>query len=142
MALRLADDRALVLGPPGMGLEPALRSALPSGCAHLMDVTSGMCGLRLAGPSARAILAALTSLDVSPQTWPDLACAQTGLAHLHAILLRHDVAGLPSFEAYASRNYGAYLWEAFLEAGRGRGLSPCGLEAERLLVAPTSADPH
>jgi len=141
-ALRLADDRALILGPPGTALEPALRGVLPAGCAHLIDVTSAMCGVRLAGPSARTILAALTSLDVSPEAWPDLACAQTGLAHVHAILLRHDVAGLLSFEAYASRNYGAYLWEAFLDAGCGRGLAPCGLEAEQLLVAPTVADPH
>ncbi len=142
LTLRLADDRALILGPLGLALEGQLRAALPSGCAHLLNVTSGLCGIRLAGPSARMILATLTSLDVSPQAWPDLACGQTGLAHVHAILLRRDVAGLPAFEVYAARNYGAYLWEAFLDAGRDRGLSPCGLEAERLLVAPTVADPH
>ena len=142
LALRLADDRALILGPPGVPLEAALRASLPTGCAHLLNVTSGLCGIRLGGPSARAILAALTALDVSPQAWPDLACAEGGLAHVHAILLRRDMAGLPAFEVYAGRNYGAYLWEAFMDAGRGRGLAPCGLEAERLLVASTVADPH
>jgi aminomethyltransferase len=142
LALRLAADRALILGPPGMALEGSLRAALPAGCAHLLNVTSGLCGIRLAGPSARAILAALTALELSPHTWPDLSCAQTDLAHIHAILLRHDVAGLPAFEVYAARNYGAYLWEAFLDAGRERGLAPCGLDAERLLEAPTVADPR
>ncbi len=137
VALRLAGDRALLLGHPGLALEGQLRAALQAGCAHLLNVTSGFCGIRVAGPSARAILAALTALDVSPQTWPDLTCAQTGLAHVHAILLRRDLTGLPAFEAYAARNYGAYLWEAFLDAGRNRGLAPCGLEAERLLASRT-----
>lgn len=135
LAVRLANDRALVLGPPGLILESQLRPALLAGCAHLLNVTSGLCGIRLAGPSARAILAAPTALDVSPQAWPELTCAQTGLAHVHAILLRRDLAGLPAFEVYTARNYGAYLWGAFLDAGRGRGLSPCGLEAEQLLAS-------
>jgi len=56
---------------------------------------------------------------------------------VHAILLRRDLGDLPAFEIYAARNYGAYLWEAFLDVGKTRGLVSCGHESEGLLTAET-----
>ena len=138
LALRLAEDHALVLGPPGLAADAALQATAAHPCAHMVNATSGLAGIRLAGPAARAILSTLTALDVGPSALPNLACAETGLARAHAVLLRRDVAGLPAFEVYASRNYGAYLWEAVLDAGGRRGLVSCGLEAERLLTKNTS----
>ncbi len=139
LALRLADDHALVLGPSGLAENAALLATAAHPCAHLVNATSGLAGIRLAGPAARAILSALTALDLDSTVFPDLACAETGLARLHAILLRRDVGGLPVFEAYVSRNYGAFLWEALQDAGRSRGLVPCGFEAERLLDSSNPA---
>ena len=129
LALRLADDHALVLGPSGLAADAAAHP-----CAHLVEATSGLAGLRLAGPQARPILATLTALDLDASALPNLGCAETGLARVHAVLLRRDMGGLPAFEAYLSRNYGAYLWEAVLDAGRHRGLVLCGLEAARRLA--------
>ena len=134
LALRLAEDHGLVLGPPGLAADAAERAVGAHPCAHLVNATSGLAGIRLAGPTVRAILATLTALDIYSLVFPNLACAETGVAHVHAILLRRDVGGLPAFEAYIERNYGAFVWEAVLDAGRGRGLVPCGLEAERLLA--------
>ena len=139
LALRLAEDHALVLGPPGLAADAAERAVGAHPCAHLVNATSGLAGIRLAGPAARAILATLTALDLASSAFPNLGCAETGLARVHAVLLRQDVAGLPAFEAFVSRNYGAYLWEAVLDAGRTRGLVPCGIEAERLLGSSNPA---
>ncbi len=139
LALRLADDHALVLGPSGLAADAALQAAAAHPCAHLVNATSGLAGIRLAGPAARGILSTLTDMDVGPSALPNLACAETGLAYLHAILLRRDVGGLPAFEAYVGRNYGAFLWEALQDAGRSRGLVPCGFEAERLLGSSNPA---
>ena len=133
LTLRLAEDHALVLGPPGMAADAAHQAAAAHPCAHLVDATSGLAGLRLAGPQARPILATLSALDLDASALPNLGCAETGLARVHAVLLRRDLGGLPAFEAYLSRNYGAYLWEALQDAGRSRGLAPCGIEAERIL---------
>ncbi len=133
LALRLADDHALVLGPSGFAADAALQAAAQDPCAHLLNVTSGLAGLRIAGPAARAILSTLTDMDVGLSALPNLACAETGLARLHAVLVRRDLGSLPAFEVYVSRNYGASLWEALQDAGRSRGLVPCGFEAERLL---------
>lgn len=138
LGLRLAEDHGLVLGPPGAPPDAIQRATTGHPCAHLVNVTSGLAGFRLAGPAARAILATVTALDVAPAALPDLACAETGLARVHAVLLRRDLGGLPAFEVYLARNYGAYVWEALLDAGRTRGLAPCGLEAERLLTSHTS----
>ncbi len=135
LALRLAGHHGLVLGPPGMASDAAERASGVHPCAHLVNATSGLAGLRLAGPSAQVILAPLTALDLASSAFPNLACAETGLARVHAILLRRDLGGLPAFEAYVGRNFGAYLWQATLDTGRGRGLAPCGLEADRLLVS-------
>jgi len=137
MILRLAPDRALAVGPPGLEAEAVQRAVATDGCTHLVNVSSGMAGMRVAGPAARAILATLTSLDVAPSALPELACAETGLARVHAILLRRDLGDLPAFEIYAARNYGAYLWEAFLDVGKTRGLVSCGHESEGLLTAET-----
>lgn len=134
LVLRLAPDRALLLGPPGMDAEAIPGAGAPDGCTHFVNVSSGIAGIRLAGPTARAILATLTSLDLAPSVFADLACAETGLARVHAILLRRDIGGLPAFEIYTARNYGAYLWEAFLDAGRTRALVPCGRDAEGRLA--------
>lgn len=139
LALPLTDDHALVLGPSGFAADAALQATAAHPCAHLVNATSGLAGIRLAGPAARAILSTLTDMDVGPAALPDLACAETGLARLHAIFLRRDLAGLPAFEVYVSRNYGAFLWEALQDAGRSRGLVPCGIEAERLLGSSNPA---
>lgn len=139
LALRLAEDHALVVGPPGLAADGAGRAAGAHPCAHLVNATSGLAGVRLVGPTARAILSTLMALDVGPPALPNLACAETGLARVHAVLLRRDLAGLPAFEVYVSRNYGAYLWEALQDAGRSRGLVHCGIEAERLLGSSNPA---
>ena len=139
LALRLAEDHALVLGPSGLAADAAERAVGAHPCAHLVNATSGLAGIRLAGPAARAILATLTALDVGPSALANLACAETELARLHAVLVRRDLGGLPAFDAFVTRNYGAFLWEAVLDAGRTRGLVPCGVEAERLLGSSNPA---
>lgn len=134
LVLRLAPDRALAVGAPGLQVEAVRPAIVTDGCSHLVNVSSGMAGIRVGGPMARVILATLTSFDLAPPAFPDLACAETGVARVHATLLRRDLGDLTAFEIYASRNYGAYLWEAFREAGRTRGLVPCGMDAENILT--------
>ncbi|PPR68782.1 MAG: Aminomethyltransferase [Alphaproteobacteria bacterium MarineAlpha3_Bin1] len=67
LMLRLATDEALVLTEPDEvhSVYEALRSR-EDGCAHAVDITSGLAGVRVTGPSAPLLLASLTELDVSP----------------------------------------------------------------------------
>lgn len=117
--------------------EAVLRSAIQAAAAHpcvrVTDVTSVYTALLLAGPRSRDVLRALCALDVSDGALPAGACAQTGLAHAHAIVLRQDAGDVPAFRVLVDRSYGEYVWDAVMHAGRDRGIAPIGLTALRML---------
>ena len=96
---------------------------------YVTDVTSVYAALLLAGPHSRAVLQRLTALDVSDPALPDLACARTGLAHIHATILRQDLDPIPAYWLLVGWEYGAYVWDAVLHAGEASGIAPIGLEA-------------
>lgn len=100
---------------------------------YITEVTSVYAEFLLAGPRGRDILRKLTSLNVSDGSLPDLACAQSRLAHVRAIILRKDVAGMPAYHLLVSREYGESVWESVLEAGKEFNLSPFGLQAQQLV---------
>ncbi len=111
---------------------PASRDlSLPSP-VYITDVTSVYAQFLLAGPRSREILRKLTSLNVT--ALPNLACGQTSLAHVHAIVLRDDLQEIPAFHILASREYGESVWEAIVHAGHEFQLGPFGLKALELLI--------
>ena len=131
---RLTHDEVLVLTDPGEG--GAVSGSLTrtaDGCVHVVDVTSALAGVRIVGPLAGRLLAAVSELDTSPGAFPDMCCAQTRLAEVHGTLVRHDVAGLPSYDLYIGREYGEYMWDALMEAGEEHGIVPVGTEAMAFL---------
>ncbi len=107
----------------------AASEAIPPSSLYVTDVTSVYAALLLAGPHSRAVLQRLTALDVSAPALPDLACARTGLAHVHATLLRQDLGRVPAYWLLVGREYGAYVWDAVLHAGGSFGIVPIGLVA-------------
>ena len=107
--------------------------ATSSDCLHLTDITSVYCALMIAGPKSRDVLNKLTELDVSGLVMSNPSCAQTGLAHVHSIVLREDLGGLLAFRLFITRDYGEYIWDAVMHAGQEVGIMPFGLEAQRFL---------
>jgi glycine cleavage system aminomethyltransferase T len=75
----------------------------------------------------------LTALNLAERGLPDGSCAQTHLAKCHAIVARRDVSGLLAYRIFVMRDVGEFVWDALMEAGRGRGLAPIGTEAWRAL---------
>ena len=134
LACRLAGDELLLLTPPAESAAVAdvlEKVVADAGCAHLTDVTSGLAVLDVLGPRAVSLLARLTPLDLA--ALPALAVVQGELARVHAILLSLDrPAGV---RALVAREYGAFVWEALVEAGRDLGLTPVGAAARALLEA-------
>ncbi len=127
---RLTHDEALVMTASRRStrLDETVAADAP-GCAQVVDVTSGLAAVRIAGPRAPDLLAALTELDVSPDAFPDGSCAQSRFAEIHGTLVRLDAAGLPGYTLLFGREYGDYMWEAIIEAGERHGLVPFGTEA-------------
>ena len=103
--------------------------------ARLTDVTSAYTVVQVSGPRSRELLRKLTALDIGAEAFPDLACAQTGIAGVHALILRADVRALLSFQVCCGREFGAFVWDAILGAGREFGAHPVGLAALRTLAA-------
>lgn len=102
---------------------------------YVTEVTSVYAQFMLAGPRCRDILSKLTSLSLSESSLPDLSCGQSSVAHVHAIILRQDLEGIPAYHLLASREYGESVWECILQAGHEFQLSPFGLQAQQLLGA-------
>jgi heterotetrameric sarcosine oxidase gamma subunit len=121
---RLGAHRYLMIG------ERPLRP--PS---EAVDVTGLWTNLLLAGPRSKAVLAKLTSLNLSGESLPNLSCGQASVAHTHAIVLREDLNHLYAFHILVSREHSESVWEAILHAGHEFHLSPFGLTASRLLSA-------
>ena len=135
---RLAEDEMMVLTGSDEG--PSVFETLEEQsvrCAHVVDVTSALAGVRITGPSGDSLLASLTELDVSPQAFPDMSCAQAMFLRIHGVLLRLDISDLPSYEFYFSRDFGQYMWDLLLEAGEEYNLIPCGIEAMARLQKET-----
>ena len=79
-------------------------------------------------------------ITVTPRKGPDgeerylLVCGEgrlkafksAGEAKIPALIVRRDVAALPSYELYVSRDYGDYAWDVLFEAGREFGIAPLG----------------
>jgi sarcosine oxidase subunit alpha len=137
--LPLKPGHALVLTAPGQ--EGQTRDALvrvfdrAPGCMHVTETTSGLAAFALVGPQSASVLSALTSLDLRPEHFLDHACAQTSLAHVHATIYREDWGNLRGYLLLVGRDVGEFLWTAVQAAGDACGLTPFGLDAERLLRA-------
>lgn len=98
-------------------------------CSHLINVSSGLAGVKIIGPLARSLMSRLTELPLTSNDFPDLSCAQSRLAELYALIVRSDEKEQPSYEVYVERSYGEFIWEATLNAGDELGLEPVGIEA-------------
>ena len=133
---RLAEEQVMVLTAADKAdaiagaLEPSL-----DGCAHLVEMTSGMAGMTVAGPASGETLAKLTELDLAPEAFPDLSCGWTGVALVHTLVVRADTGGQPCYQVYVPRDLGEFVWDAIMVAGHHQGMAPFGTEALRRLEA-------
>lgn len=139
---RLTDDEWLLLCESAeIPKWTSLLSEILDGRAHLVDHTSGLAGVRLTGPRSSDLLSKLSEFDTTPDSFPNLACAQARFAEIHGTLVRTDQRPLPSYDLYFTREFGEYMWDAIFEAGEEFGVAPVGLEATDGLQAQFATDP-
>jgi sarcosine oxidase, subunit gamma len=124
-ALWLGPDEWLVTCPAHdvPRLVGALREALADVHAAITDLTDGRVAFRLAGPSARDVLAKGTPLDLHPRAFAPGRCAGTLLAKASVLihLLDDDPERGASFDVYGARSFAHYLWTWLEDAGREYG---------------------
>jgi len=100
---------------------------------HLTDVTQGLAAVNLAGPRAREIMGRLTELDCSNEAFAYLDGKRAQVAGVPSLILRIGFVGEVGYEIHFPAAYGQDLWDAILEAGADDGITPFGLEPQRIL---------
>ncbi len=101
--------------------------------AVVSNQTSAWAAMNLAGPQARAVLARLTALDVSPSGFPYMAMREGEVAGVACRLLRIGFVGEVGYEIHCPAAQAWHLWEALVQAGAEFRLRPFGVEAQRVL---------
>jgi sarcosine oxidase subunit gamma len=125
VALWLGPDAWLLTCPPGAlaAHTGSLRKALSDIHAAITDVSDGRVALRLAGPSARDVLAKGCPLDLHPRAFASGSCAQSLLAKASVLIHLLDEAQRgPTFDLYVARSLAHYLFAWLEDAGREYGV--------------------
>ncbi len=130
---RITPGEALFLFQDGRPEHHPGSGGEDDGCLHLLERTDGLALMALWGPESRRVLAKLTTLDLREAARPHGTCAAAPMAGVRVLLVRWDRGGLPNYPILVSAEYGAYLWDMVLDAGREYGLRPCGLDAWKRL---------
>ena len=134
---RLAEDRYFVTTTSGNAdvIEEWFNwwNAGAANCAHVVNVTAAYGAVNVAGPKARETLAKLTGIDLSSRNFRYMRSAEGEVAGVSCLLLRIGFVGETGWEVHFPSEYGEYMWNAIMEAGREFGISPFGLEAQRIL---------
>ncbi|MFP6689908.1 MAG: aminomethyltransferase family protein, partial [Alphaproteobacteria bacterium] len=100
----------------------------------ITNATSAYCGVNIAGPNSRQVLARLVDdTDLSATAFPYLGVRTSTVAGIPARLLRVGFVGELGYEIHAPASQGEALWDALMTAGRDDGIMPFGVEAQRLL---------
>ena len=138
VACRFRDDHYYVTATTG-GVDRVYQSLLWWNAQWRLDVdisnvTAAYSGVNIAGPNSRAILAKLTDdVDLGPEAFPYMGLREGHVAGIPARLLRVGFVGELGFEIHVPSSHGEALWDALLEAGKGAGIRPFGVEAQRVL---------
>lgn len=99
----------------------------------LVNATGSYGACNVAGPYARHVLAGLTDIDLSPDAFPYLGIREGAVAGAPARVSRVGFVGELGYEVHVPAGYAAGVWDELLRAGRGHGIVPFGVEAQRLL---------
>ena len=100
---------------------------------HLTDVSQGLSAFNLAGPRAREILAGLTDLDCSNESFAYLDGKRARVGGVPCLLLRIGFVGELGYELHCPAALAEPLWDATMAAGEPHGIRPFGLEPQRVL---------
>ncbi|HRG99273.1 MAG TPA: FAD-dependent oxidoreductase [Polyangiaceae bacterium] len=97
--------------------------------AFVTDVTSAYTQLNVQGPRSRALLAELTSCDLSNEAFPFRAAREIDLGFARALCVRITYLGELGYELYIPTEQATHVYDRLLEAGAAHGLRHAGLKA-------------
>jgi sarcosine oxidase subunit alpha len=99
----------------------------------LVNLTGHLAAFNLAGPRSREVLSKLTSLELGDAAFPYLGVREAKVAGVQARLLRVGFVGELGYEIHVPAGSGVAVWNAARAAGADLGITPFGVEAQRML---------
>jgi sarcosine oxidase, subunit alpha len=100
---------------------------------HLLDRTSELGAILVAGPRARDLVGGLTEDPIDAASLPYPGHRELTVAGVACRAIRSGFVGELAFELHHPRSNGPRLWTSLERAGRDVGFSPFGLETLELL---------
>ena len=101
--------------------------------AYVVDQTSQLGAIVVAGPQARDLLSGLTNDDLGNDGFPAKAHRELTVAGITCRALRVGFVGELAYELHHPRSAGPAVWAALVHAGAAFDLRPHGLDALELL---------
>ena len=138
VACRFSDQHYYVTATTG-GVDRVYQNMLKWNAQWRLDVdianvTSAYCGVNIAGPKARQVLAKVCSdIDLSAKDFPYMGVREGNVAGIAARVIRVGFVGELGYEVHVPQQYGEALWDALLAAGQSENIQPFGIEAQRVL---------
>ena len=131
---RLTENEMLLLTNPQQTthLSEYIEDSMDQ-CAHIVDISSGLAGIKIIGPKAKLLLSSVTNFDLEEKHFGDMSCVQISLLGIHHFLIRMDVADVFSYELYFAREYGQYIWESLERSGKPFCVAPIGIDSVEYL---------
>lgn len=107
---------------------------LPDDGSVTLDVVGlGLCGLSIAGPKARELLAGLTQADISNAAMPFMAVRHMDVGQAPCIVGRVSFTGDLGYEIWMRPEYQRHVFDRLMEAGAPLGLRLFGARAMNAL---------
>ena len=129
---KLEDDKFLVVVTDTMHghAESWLRRNIPDDAhAFVTDVTSGLTQINIQGPNSRALLQALTSVDLSHDAFPFRAARDIDIGLARALCVRITYVGELGYELYVPCEQAVHMYDRIVIEGENHGLVHGGLSA-------------
>jgi len=129
---RLDDDRYWLVGSYYLQEWHLrwFRDHLPASGVEIENLSESWLGFSLSGPQSRAILASLTTSDVSDQGMPFMGCASIAVGPTSAVVARLSLTGELGYEINVRASQQHALWQALTAAGTPLGMRPIGMRAQ------------
>jgi aminomethyltransferase len=130
---RLGEDRFMVVANAANAavVSDALAERLAGRRAVLDDQTLATALVAIQGPLAADVLRPLTDVDLDALRYYGIA--EGRVAGVPGWVARTGYTGEDGFEVFVDWARGTAIWDALLDAGRDRGVVPCGLGARDTL---------
>ncbi len=127
---KLTEDKFLIVVTDTMHghAETWLHRNIPEK-AHVIvtDVTSGITQINIQGPNSRALLQALTSIDLSNGAFPFRAARDIDIGFARALCIRITYVGELGYELYVPCEQAVHVYDLIVEEGMNHGLVHAGL---------------